>query len=332
MVYKYKFESFELIDLIIRKIKPLFIIIFSAAVISSIVALTITPKYKSSVILFPASSSSISQALFRDNLSSKDILRFGDEEEVEQILQILHSYEIRDRIIEKYDLINHYEISPNSAYPMTKLYNEFKNNISFKRTEFMSIEIEVLDVDPEMAADIANNIAALVDSTMNRMTKERARKALTIVEKEYINLELQINELKDSLTILRGHGVINYEAQSEVFSDALAQAIVEGNIKGAQKLEEKLKILAKYGGDYVTMRDKLYFLTKKWENVKAKQVEAKVDAEQDLPHKFIVNNAIVAEKKSYPVRWLIVVISTISTTVLALLLLIFFENIELIKE
>ncbi len=56
--------------------------------------------------------------------------------------------------------------------------------------------------------------------------------------------------------------------------------------------------------------------------------DAKVDAEADLPHKFVVNRAFPAEKKSYPIRWLIVFASMISTFILALIILIVFEDIK----
>ena len=53
-----------------------------------------------------------------------------------------------------------------------------------------------------------------------------------------------------------------------------------------------------------------------------------MDAEQPLPHKFIVNNAFVAEKKSYPIRWLIVVVSVISSVLVALLVIIGAETVK----
>jgi hypothetical protein len=53
-----------------------------------------------------------------------------------------------------------------------------------------------------------------------------------------------------------------------------------------------------------------------------------VDAEQNLPQKFIVSNAYKAEKKSYPIRWLIVVISTLGALFLTILIIITFEQIE----
>jgi uncharacterized protein involved in exopolysaccharide biosynthesis len=67
-------------------------------------------------------------------------------------------------------------------------------------------------------------------------------------------------------------------------------------------------------------------------HLRAKYQEARVDAEQTLPHKFIVNNAFPAEKKSYPIRWLIVLVSTVSTFIMALLVIIGYENITKVKD
>jgi uncharacterized integral membrane protein len=53
--------------------------------------------------------------------------------------------------------------------------------------------------------------------------------------------------------------------------------------------------------------------------VKSKYEEAKVDATEFIPHKFVVTSAFQAERKAYPVRWIIVVVTILST----LLLLIF---------
>ncbi|MBK7083345.1 MAG: hypothetical protein IPH53_01165 [Flavobacteriales bacterium] len=60
--------------------------------------------------------------------------------------------------------------------------------------------------------------------------------------------------------------------------------------------------------------------------------QARADMESDLPHKFVVNRAQPADKKSYPVRWLVVVVSTISAFLLALLLIVVQENIKKITD
>jgi len=179
-----------------------------------------------------------------------------------------------------------------------------------------------------MAADIANDIASLIDTTMNRMQKERAQKAFSIVEKEYLDLKKQIDLLEDSLRQLRELGINDYESQSEVFNTAYVKAIAAGNKNELKILDEKIKILSKYGGAYVSIRDFLEYEKKQLSEIKEKYAEAKVDAEQNLPHKYIVNYAFKAEKETYPIKWLIIVTSTVATFVLALILLLIFETVK----
>jgi uncharacterized protein involved in exopolysaccharide biosynthesis len=325
------FNSSNLLLFIVRWKKPLTIITIGAAVASMIFSspIFIPPKFESTVIMFPTSSASISKSLLSQNTSGKeDLMTFGEEEQAEQLLQILNSDQIRDRIVVKYDLMNHYDIDTAAQFKFTELYNEFESNIKYKRTEFQSVRVDVMDTDPIMAANIANDIAALVDSVKNRMQQERASQAMHIAEAEYFQMRDYIKELEDSLGALRAMGVNDYESMSERFTEYYAKAILEGNQRAMSKLEEQLAILSKYGGAYVSIRDILEHEKKQLSHLRAKYHEAKVDAEQTLPHKFIVNNAVPAEKKSYPVRWLIVLISTISSFLFALLVIIAFENVK----
>ncbi len=319
----FSFGSSELIEFIIKYFKHLAIITFAGAVISIIVALSIQPRFKSKVVLFPASSSSISNDLLSQNSGRKDILKFGSEDEVEQMLQILYSDEIRDEILTNYDLMSHYEIDSLGSFPLTKLHKKFSENISFRRTQYMSIEIEVLDTEPQTAADIANNIASLIDTAMNRMKKERALLAMNLVENEYFNLEDEMQLTKDSLKKIQEKGINNYESQAEVFNNAYAQAIAKGDKRSIKELKSKLDTLSKYGVAYTSLRNKLIYDTERYSNLKSKYTEAKVDYEQALPHKFIVDRAVKAEKKSKPVRWLIVVLSSFGSFVFAFLIILF---------
>jgi uncharacterized protein involved in exopolysaccharide biosynthesis len=306
---------------------PLLIITIVTAGLSAGCSFLITPKFKSTVILFPTSTNAVSKALLADNFGPKqDVLEFGEEEQAEQLLQILNSSEIRSRVIRKFDLAQHYEIAPDSKYRMTELIDQYNENISFRRTEYMAVEISVMDREPQMAANIANTIADLLDTVKNNMQKERAMKAFRIVASEYNMLKLQIKNLEDSLNNIRKLGINDYETQAEAYNVQLATALSKNNIAGVKAIEERLKVLGEYGGIYVSIRDQLEHEKKQLSAVKTKYEEAKVDAEEDLPAKFVVDRAYKAEKKSYPVRWIIVVVSTISALLLAILVLIIIDN------
>ncbi|MBC8321420.1 MAG: hypothetical protein H8E34_11940 [Bacteroidetes bacterium] len=281
----------------------------------------ITPLYKSTVILYPTASNSISKVLLSDNFNnSKDVLEFGEIEQTEQMLQVLNSNKIRDRIIDKYNLLDHYNIKSGSKFKMTKLYEEYESNFRFRRTEYMAVKITVYDKNPQFAAEMANNVAELVDSTINHMQKKIAVKAFQIVEVEYNKLKNEIKIKEDSLTVLREFGVHDYESQSEMFNRQLAIEMAKGESKSIKRLEKKLETLAKYGGPYVSLRDALEHDKKQLSQLKAKYEEAKVDAVESLPHTFVINTAYQAEKKTYPIRWLIVVVSTFASLFLAIIL------------
>lgn len=325
------FNSSNLLLFVVRWRKPLVVAAVIAAVASVIFSspVFIPPKYLSTVIMFPTSTASVSKALLSQNPQGKqDLLQFGEEEQAEQLLQILNSDEIRDRIVVKYDLLNHYRIDSTAQFKFTKLFKEYESNIQFKRTEFQSVRVDVLDTDPYIAAAIANDIAALVDSVKNRMQQERAYKAMRIAEAEYFGMRDYVQELEDSLNILRGMGINDYESMAERFTEYYAKAILEGNQRAMTKLEEQLSTLSKYGGAYVSIRDILEHEKKQLSHLRVKYKEARVDAEQTLPHKFIVNNAVPAEKKTYPIRWLIVLVSTTSAFLFTLLFIIALENVR----
>jgi len=325
-----RLDSIDFINYVWSKRKMLITVSIIAFIVSAIVSLTIKPKFKSSVVLFPASSASISKSLLSRNTSQQnDILRFGGEEEGEQLMQVLNSEDIRYKIIQKFNLAHHYRIDTAKNFGRTKLFGEYKNNIKYMRTEFMSVIIEVLDIKPDTAALIANEISNQVDSVMTRIQHERAIKGLAIVEKEYTTMVKQMNLMEDSLRKIGDLGVNDYKSQTKAYNEAYAKALLSGRSQGTKEIESKLKMLAKYGANYTDLTDLLYNETQRLSELKGKYMEAKVDAEQSIPHKFVVDRAYPSEKKAYPQRTLIVLMSTLSAFLVALLLLIIRDSINI---
>ena len=326
------FDSTTLLVFLLKWKKPLVILCVAAVVISSAVSLIIQEKYKSVVVMFPASTNSLSKALIAESNGGKyDVMSFGEEEQAEQMLQVLNSDHIRTRICQKYNLLEHYGIDPNDQYKNTQLAKQYSSNIGFRRTKFQSVEITVMDISPDTAALIANDISSLLDTVMNKMQKQRAVKALEIVEGEYNELKDFMNVMNDSLTVLRKLGVNDYESQVEMYTQESAKALVSGNQRGVDAIAERMKILSEHGSAYMQLSQTIEFQTERLANLRLKYKEARVDATAQIPYKFVVNSAFPAEKKSYPVRWLIVVISTFSAFMFGILMIIGIENYNQLK-
>jgi len=325
------FDSSNLVIFLYKWRKPLFIVMVVALVGSWFFSCPwfITPKFKSTVILFPASTSSISKALLTDqSVKGQDLTAFGEDEQAEQLLQILNSNKIRDKVVRKFDLMNHYGIDSSSNYKYSKLLKEYERNITFRRTEFMAVQISVFDKDPQMAADIANSIADLLDSTKNEMQRQRSVKGFKVVETEYNNLKAEVDRIVDSLIVLGSLGVNDVEYQSQVLNQQLAITIMNGNRTAQAALQKKLDILGKYGGIYMSLKNSLEFKTEQLTLLQSKYKEAKVDAEENLPQKFVVSDAYKAEQKSYPIRWLIVLVSIVAALFMAIIVIMIMEKIS----
>lgn len=309
--------------------KTLLILGLAAAALSAIFSspLFITPLFKSTVIMYPASSNSISKSLLNESTNSRlDILEYGADEQIQQMLQILNSDKIRDKVIARFKLAEHYGIKPGSDYFKTNIYSHFGSKITFKLTEYQAVKITVLDTDAQMAADIANGIASELDSVKNEIQKERAIQGFKIVEAEYQSQQKQVQVMEDSLTRIMKLGVNDYESQAEMMNRQLAKEIASGNTRGISALEQQIKILSDYGGPYISIREALINEKKQLSYLKVKYEEAKIDAYSIIPQKFIVESASKAERKSVPVIWIIVVLSTLGTLLTGMLMIILVER------
>lgn len=325
-------NSFDLVVFLWRKRRLIIGITLLGAIAGVIAAYAIRPLFKSEVILFPAITNSVSKALLSEQSTGRDdILALGDEEDAEQLLQILHSDLVRERSAERFGLMKVYRIKADDPHKNSDLREAYEDHIKFEYTKFGSVRVEVLDEDPQRAADIANFIAEQVDSVWRDMARERAMKGFTLVKAKVEELQGQIEQMEDSMRTLRSLGVQDYHTQTERYNEYLGAAILKGDQRAVKEFEERFKVLAQYGGAYVTLQDRQFNEVKRLSVLRMKLEQAQADLESDLPHKFVVNKAFAADRKSYPVRWLVVAISTASALLLALLLIIIQENVRKVR-
>lgn len=312
----------DLLQFIWDKRKLLIAISFVAAVVSAIVSLLVQEKFKSSVIIYPAMSNTVA---FTDEVhAEQSAAQFGEEEQAEQMIQILQSADVRDRVVSKYNLMEHYKIDTASKIKMTALNETYNDNINFSRTPYGSVEISVMDHDPVYAANIANDIANFVDTAKNRMINERSREALKVAEKERDNLKKEIKMIVDSMLSLSAKGVVDTETRPY-----LINGLVNAKDAATKKLiQEKIDATDKYGSLYANMEYKVEWMNIRLSTKDAVYEQLKSDANSTFSHKFKVETAYPSEKKAYPIRWLMVVVSTFSAFFFGIILLLILNKIK----
>ena len=299
---EFSLDSFKLVNFILRHWKLFTLTALAAFIISALVSYTLTPRFKSTVVLYPSSDiESPSYAIFEQG---SNVVGFGDEEATEKIFQMLHSDMIKEHLIEKYRLLDHYNIDEGTKYPYTLLDNSLKKNISFSKTRFMSVRIDVLDTDPEIAAAMANDIASLVDKSFNAMLQEAGIKQLHALEYQLREQQIQVRAIEDSIKNISGTIVSGYHSTDG-----------RGGISVTPYSPEMMRFL----GMHEQALDDLGIINQKYS-------EARMSAEGELSYTLIVNRAKVAEKKALPRRSVICLASTASALLFLLFLLMLIEG------
>jgi LPS O-antigen subunit length determinant protein (WzzB/FepE family) len=326
-------ESIKLLAKIYKWRKKLIIVTVAAAVLSIIASFIISPQYKATAIVFPSRTFSVAKLLVEQNAGNQeDYMELGDEDDAEKFLQILNSTEIREMAAKEYDLYTHWKIPRDNELTAHYLNLKWNEMVSFKRTDYVSIRIDVYDYESDRAAKIANSIVAYADSVKNRMTREVAKQAFAIVEEEYNNYLASVKEMEDSVQVIRELGVLDYKSEMKAYSKEMAKAVANGDDRAQSKLKGKLDTLQKYGMAFVDLTEKLKKYRFKYPVIKGKYDEAFVNLNRHLPSKFVVDKAQRNEKKAKPVRALIVIVSTLSAFMLALLFLLFADKLVEIKN
>jgi len=329
----FNFDAIEIFIFLWKKKIPIVIITTLGIITSIIAAYTIPEKYKSTATIFPAQLVSSTKTVVQE--TKWDLTQFAGETETEQLLQVLKSNFIKDRLIEKYDLYEHYEIDKNSPFSRTAVYNELSGNVFSRKNKYQAIEIEVLDKDPEIAAKMAEEVIVLLDTLMRRIKYQRSYDAYESLYKHFIVLQDSVLMYEKMLSDIRMEtGVSDFGIQLGNYSEALAKGIAYNRITpvAEKKLRAKIDTLSKYGAKYETVKDYLVNHKGRVSAISNRLFQLKENLNTNLSNNYILDTPIVSEKKSYPVRWMIVVLSTIAAFAFSIVLVIGIEYFKKMSD
>jgi len=301
--------------------KILITAVICGAVLSAIASLMMEEEFQSQVILFALPQQSIG-AQFYEEVKTNDILEYGETEDAERLLQVLNSDRIRRRVIEQFNLWDHYKIDRSEQGSQAAMFKEYSGKVSASMTRFGSIVIDVFDKDPEVARDMANSVSALMDSVSNQLRNDRAMQAFRYAEQSLIGAKGEIEAMEEKLGELRSKGIYDFPTQIEGLNEQYATALADGQPRLAENIRQKMAELAPYANVYNKLTTQLESAYDQEAVLKKRYDLNKLDANSQIPAAFIVDRATAADKKARPVRWLITVMGSASVGFFALVWLL----------
>lgn len=311
-VYK---NNSELLDLLLRWWKQLLGVSAIALVLSTIFSSSfiITPKYKSFAVLYPA-----------------NIIPMGNETPTEQMLQVLESDVIRDSVTGLYHLYDTYGIDQNGASAKSTLIKQYQESVTARKTEYESVVVEVLDKDPVQAHNMVQSIIYFFNGKERLMQQEKAMELVKILDRQLFKKRAEMDSMEAILTGIRqNYGILDYSLQTEYATERYLQVISTPSQKtNAKEIEPLLNALKEKGGEFMALNEHLWRVRGGYNDLKEQLEAAQRDVEKTLTYCNVITNPVVADKKSYPIRWLIVTVSVLSTLLLSVLSLSIAENIR----
>lgn len=272
------------------------ITLLAAIVLSSIISspLFITPKYKSSGKAYPVNTQ-----------------KYSKESESEQMLEDIRSVDNKFRLIEAFHLDKVYKISKSDPLYKTYILAEFDKNISFKKTEFETVEITVLDESPQRASDMVDSLIVYFDQLLQHQFAVKYFEVAIIAKRDLEHKKAEIDSVQGLLSeMTKKYNILDYDAQVGAATVGLMDAAARrGDVKPAKELLENLK---DKGIEFKRLSTQLRSFEHVSDSLKIQYDLGMSQGSKKITYSIIVERPFPADKKSYPVRWLIVLLSTIA--------------------
>lgn len=301
------FNNQRILNLIWKR-KIHFVIVGIIAVILSAIfsgPAFITPKFKATARMYPI-----------------NIWTLSDESETEQMLEILNSNDLKFEMFEAFNLSEVYEISKNDPQYLTYMFDTYNTNVSTSKTQFETAEIKVLDKDAERAAAMCDSIIGFYNKKVGIMHKAKNKEMVDIAKKQLDKKNIELVAYEHQLDSIRNkYGIISYRNQvSEVtrgYMNALATG--KGSTSDAKKIQEIYNNFASKGTKAVVIENNFNKTILAIDSLTTLHETYLIEYEKEITYSHIVEYPFAADKKAYPVRWLIVAFSTLSAIFVALL-------------
>ena len=308
-------SNVQIVEFAARKWKLLLIVGVIAGIFAAIFSTPafIPPKYKSEAVIYPA-----------------NIGEYGGETEIEQMQQYLESNDIRNFIISKFNLYDEYDIDTSNKTSKTLVNQIYAENITFDETKFESIRITAVSTDPVKARDIAAEVIDQLNVTIRVTQREKYQEIADINRRMMLQKRVQVDSLEKLIqTISVKYGILDYITQSERVTEKYMDFLLSGK-KGkdfdeAKQLYENLEM---YGRKFHNYHAQLNKFNDEYLNRLQNYEHSLKDLDKFQTYSNILVNPEIPDKKTSPIRWLIVLVAMLSAVgfTFVLLLILGYQN------
>lgn len=271
----------------------------------------IKPKFKSTARIYPTNISALS-----------------NESKTEQMLEVINSRDIKLKMLDAFPLDEDYKVSEDDPHYLTTMIGIYNANVKVSKTEFETAEIQVLDFDPQRAAEMCDSIISFYNDKVEDMHRIKNKEMLDISKvwlkrknKELDSLTLIVDTLKNK------YGILDFETQTPELTRGYMEALAagRGSASDTKKIEQLYSNFAEEGTKAKKVESRLNKVMRSIDSLTTQYEIYFNEYEKEITYCHVVESPVPADKKAYPVRWLIVAFTTISAVFFALLVFLILD-------
>ncbi|MDR2084227.1 MAG: hypothetical protein LBP67_04465 [Bacteroidales bacterium] len=263
----------------------------------------ITPRYKSVAVVYPS-----------------NISEYSEESPSEQLYQWFLSTDIKWKVIEEFNLYEHYKIDKNAPKSLTYILNEYNRNVRIEQNSYEAINIIVYDKDPQIACDMVNAIINFIDIKIRNVHKEKFQEVISVYEKTHEWSLDNLNNISSQLEDLGTDNNILYALSRALGMDAKKANNDQSSSSSSISIDN-------YGPDYINNLLQLITLNKSMEEFWDRYFYAYSNLQKEFTYTSILTHPYPADKKSTPVRWVIVLFAAAAAFLISYVGFVIAENI-----
>jgi capsular polysaccharide biosynthesis protein len=285
------------------------IAIVLAAIFSSPVF--ITPMFKSSARIYPI-----------------NLAVMSTESETEQMLEVISSNDIKFKVFDSFKLNEIYKIPKSDPQYLTNMLSEYNSNITAKKTEFETVELSVLDQDPVRAALMCDSIIHFYNLKVREMHSAKNREVVRIVSD---NIKIRTQERDSLLNMLNQQRekfkILDFNTQVRDITRGYMETLAAGkeNTQGGREIKQLYDNMSEMGGEAYILERRFMKTNMAIDSLKYLYDINTSEANKRITYCHIVEKPVAADKKSYPVRWMLVSMTLFASLFLSLLLFILLD-------
>ena len=298
-----KFDSLNIIKTIFKNKKVFVLVVISAAVLSYGASFLIKEKFKSNSVVYPVN-------LFRNS----------EESPSEQLLQYFLSEDVKLKIAKDFNLFSRYGVDTLSTKGGKALFDfMYMENVLISPTIYESIDITIKDEDPAFAqklnAALVLNTNQLIKESKRKIVNqylENTKKVIDIQSKELDSLSTSILKIKTEYNILDEKDQAKYLSKQLSTGSSLNES-AQLTVKGIKEKGTELKVLD----------GRVKSTLKSYTQIKIKNDAYLLDVSGDMDFYVYVSKPNLQDKKCTPIRWVIVMISSLSAFLMTLVFFLY---------